>query len=69
VIAWEDVVSFVRGKYPDLPVNLEPPVPGKWTVNNDIAEKKLGIQWRNMETIVQDVLNQQLALQAKTAAA
>jgi nucleoside-diphosphate-sugar epimerase len=69
VVAWEDVVSFVRSNYPDLPVNLELPVPGKWTVNEDIAEKSLGIQWRSMETIVQDVLNQQLALQSKAAAA
>ncbi|KAJ5624650.1 dihydroflavonal-4-reductase [Penicillium lagena] len=69
VIAWEDVASFVRSKYPDLPVNLEPPFPGKWTINNDIAEKSLGIQWRSMETIVQDVLDQQLALQTNAAAA
>ncbi|KAJ5819731.1 dihydroflavonal-4-reductase [Penicillium riverlandense] len=69
VIAWEDVISFVRSKYPDLPVNLEPPVnPGKWIVNQEIAEKNLGIQWRSMETIVQEVVNQQLALQSKAAA-
>jgi hypothetical protein len=67
MIAWEDVVSFVRSKYPDLPVNLELPVPGKWTVNNDIAEKTLGIQWRSMETMLQDIVDQQLALQAAAA--
>lgn len=64
LIAWEDVVSFVRSKYPDLPVKLEPPIPGKCGMNIEIAEKNLGIQWRSMETIVQDFLDQQLALQA-----
>ncbi|KAJ5166299.1 dihydroflavonal-4-reductase [Penicillium canariense] len=65
--SWEEVASFVKSKYPALGCQLQPPFESGWTVETTGAEQNLGIKWRSEWEIVEDVVNQQLALQAKAS--
>jgi len=67
VVSWEEVGKFVQSHYPTLGCKLDPPFEGGWTVDTTAADTILGIQWRSVETIVQDVVNQQLELKASSS--
>ncbi|KAJ5919098.1 NAD(P)-binding protein [Penicillium verhagenii] len=67
-VSWEDEAKFVKEKYPSLGCKLQPPFTGGWDVYPTAAEQILGIKWRSPETIIEDVVNQQLALKAQEAA-
>ena len=67
VVSWEEVGEFVQSHYPTLGCKLDPPFEGGWTVDTTAADTILGIQWRSVETIVQDVINQQLELKASSS--
>ncbi|KAF4556535.1 NAD dependent epimerase/dehydratase-like protein 6 [Elsinoe fawcettii] len=61
---WEDVVAYLKEKYPSLPVNLKGPFDGSPVGDSTKATKVLGIQWRSYKEMISDVIDQQLALRA-----
>ncbi|KAF5857379.1 hypothetical protein ETB97_005914 [Aspergillus alliaceus] len=66
-VSWEYVVSFIKAKYPALDCKLEPPFERSWTVDTTVADQILGLKWRSEEDMIEDVINQQLALGAKAS--
>ncbi|KNG81925.1 dihydroflavonal-4-reductase [Aspergillus nomiae NRRL 13137] len=60
VVSWEKVTAFVKDHYPALGCKLEPPFTPGWTISTTSAHCILGMKWRTEETIMQDVINQQL---------
>ncbi|KAE8354580.1 hypothetical protein BDV28DRAFT_146949 [Aspergillus coremiiformis] len=66
VVSWEYVGNYVKSKYPTVHWKLEPPF-GSWTVDVSTADRILRLKWRSQEQIVDDVINQQLALRAKAS--
>ncbi|KAI8623950.1 NAD(P)-binding protein [Xylariaceae sp. FL1651] len=59
---WQDVVDFVKARYPALELKLAPPFNIFMAVDNKPAEHDLKMSWRPMETLVSSVIDQQLAL-------
>ncbi|KAB8233364.1 uncharacterized protein BDW43DRAFT_311088 [Aspergillus alliaceus] len=66
-VSWEHVVSFIKANYPALDCKLEPPFERSWTVDTTVADQILGLKWRSEEDMIEDVINQQLALGAKAS--
>ncbi|KAF2112813.1 hypothetical protein BDV96DRAFT_601644 [Lophiotrema nucula] len=66
---WEDAIEYVKEKYPDLEVKLAPPFEGRWSADVSFAEKVLGMKWRSKESILDDLIGQQLQLRAQTGGA
>ncbi|KAJ5888649.1 dihydroflavonal-4-reductase [Penicillium taxi] len=64
---WGDVASYVKEKYPSLGCKLQPPFEGGWDVETPTADKILGLKWRSYQSIIDDVVNQQLSLKAKSS--
>ncbi|KAK4638888.1 hypothetical protein QC761_703630 [Podospora bellae-mahoneyi] len=63
---YDDVVEFVKTKYPAIPVNTEGPYDEPFTVDTSRTEKELGItRWHSMEEIVSSVLDQQLEIRGR----
>lgn len=61
-LSWDGAVDLIREKYPGLGCTLQPPFEGKWTTDVTTAESVLKLKFRSLETIVTDVVNQQLRL-------
>ncbi|KAI3321858.1 NAD(P)-binding protein [Xylariaceae sp. AK1471] len=59
---WQNVVDFVKARYPALGLKLTPPFNIWLAVDNKPAELDLDMRWRSMETLVSSVIDQQLAL-------
>jgi nucleoside-diphosphate-sugar epimerase len=59
---WQDVVDFVKSRYPAVEVKLTPPFNIWLNVDNEPAERDLDMRWRSMETLAGSVVDQQLAL-------
>lgn len=58
---WDDVVSFIKEKYPQVPLKLTPPFDQPFEANASKAQQRLlGSTWRSMREIVSSVLDQQL---------
>ncbi|KAK4172676.1 hypothetical protein QBC36DRAFT_362146 [Triangularia setosa] len=63
---YDDVVGFVKRKYPDIPVNIEGPYNKPFTADTSRTERALGItRWHSMEEIVTSVLDQQLEIRGR----
>ncbi|KAK4201941.1 hypothetical protein QBC40DRAFT_222553 [Triangularia verruculosa] len=61
--SYDDVVSFVKKAYPEIPVNVEGPYDKPFTSDTSRTEKDLGImRWHSTEEIVSSVLDQQLEI-------
>jgi nucleoside-diphosphate-sugar epimerase len=59
--SWDAMTAFVKFKYPQVPVNLEPPFESGFEADGAKAEKYLGAKWLPMEDIIGSLLDQQLA--------
>ncbi|KAJ5698938.1 NAD(P)-binding protein [Penicillium macrosclerotiorum] len=66
-VSWNNVALFVQKTYPALESKLQPPIEGEWVVETTAADNILKMNWRSEETIVRDVVDQQLSLRAKTS--
>lgn len=66
VISWEDVMSYVNQKYPDLGCKLHPPFKGGWAVDTTAADSILGIEWRSEHAIIDEIVKQQLSFRSAT---
>ncbi|PHH85647.1 hypothetical protein CDD83_119 [Cordyceps sp. RAO-2017] len=64
---WEDLVAFVRARYPTLPLKLTGPFQPGLYPDASRAERDWGIKWRGMEEAVGSVLDQQMELKRKVA--
>ena len=62
---WEQVVEYVRSKYPALDVKLEGPFDEPPKVDTQRAETLLGIKWERMEDTMGSFLDQQMELRAQ----
>lgn len=60
--SYDEVVKFVKNKYPEIDVKLEGPFEVPLTADTKQTEKELGIKWRGIEEIVGSVLDQQREL-------
>ena len=58
--AWSDALDFVKREYPNHPWKLRPKEEKLWIVDTSRAESVLGMNWRSMEDMVRDVVEQQL---------
>ncbi|MCO6740717.1 hypothetical protein KQH31_31540, partial [Streptomyces sp. CHA15] len=58
----------VRDRYPQVPVSLEKgPFPvDDWRIDTSPAENDLGIKWRSGQSVVSDLIEQQLALKEQS---
>ena len=61
---WDEIVDFVNQQYPRLGCQLQPPFQVAWHADTSLADKELGIHWKSKESMVVEVVNQQLALKA-----
>ena len=59
---WKEVLDVLEKHYPNVPhkVTVDGP-PNSKNVDTSKAEKELGIKWTATETIITEVMNQQLA--------
>jgi nucleoside-diphosphate-sugar epimerase len=62
---WEEVLSFVNGKYPEAGFKTKPKSGDRLIVDTARAEVDLGFSsWKEMEAQVSDVIEQQLRLRS-----
>lgn len=61
---WDDVIEYVKTKYPQLDVKLQPPFDKNPSVETPGAENVLGIKWRGFEEMAGSVLDQQLSFRS-----
>ncbi|KAJ5722649.1 NAD(P)-binding protein [Penicillium malachiteum] len=66
-VDWEDLVSYLNEKYPELECKMKGPFEDNWKVDTTTAEEILGMKWRSAHSIIDDLTQQQLALRAKVA--
>lgn len=66
-VTWGDVVSFIKEKYPQVPLKLNPPFDQPFEANSSKARRLLDLKWRSMEDIVGSVLDQQLGFEKGNA--
>ncbi|KAK4223279.1 putative reductase [Podospora fimiseda] len=59
---WDEVVRFVKEKYPEVEMKLEGPYEPGFVADTGRTERELGIEWRGMEEIIGSVLDQQREL-------
>ncbi|PWY83855.1 NAD(P)-binding protein [Aspergillus sclerotioniger CBS 115572] len=61
-VSWDHVADFIKTKYPAADCKLEPPFEGNWKLDTTAADTILKMHWRSEETIIEDVVEQQLDL-------
>ncbi|KAF7921519.1 uncharacterized protein EAE97_011308 [Botrytis byssoidea] len=60
-MTWKDVVDVLQKDYPTVPHKLEPSTnPKVAKTDTSKAEKELGLRWAKPETIIKEVMDQQL---------
>lgn len=59
-VSWDQAAELIKRSYPQLGCKIQSPVEGRWTVDTSSADRMLKVTWRSMETIVKDVIDQQL---------
>lgn len=64
-LSWEDAIKFIEANYPGFSCKLQPPFEGGWKVDVAAANQVLGIKWRPQQTVIKDVITQQLLFQEK----
>lgn len=57
---WEQVVTFIRAKYPQVQVAWTPPFGDVAKVDVSRAEKSLGMEWKSVEEVIGSLVGQQL---------
>ncbi|OJZ89041.1 hypothetical protein ASPFODRAFT_155439 [Aspergillus luchuensis CBS 106.47] len=64
---WKDVAEIVKKEYPHLGFNISTDISGEssWPVDTTKAETELGMQWRSVEQITRDVIDQQIELRSQ----
>ncbi|KAL2820084.1 NAD(P)-binding protein [Aspergillus granulosus] len=63
---WKDVATIVKKEYPHLGFKISEEIAGEsWPVNTTKAETELGMQWRSLEQITRDVIDQQIELRSQ----
>ncbi|GLB04124.1 hypothetical protein AtubIFM57258_009840 [Aspergillus tubingensis] len=63
---WKDVAEVVKKEYPQLGFKISNDISGEsWPVDTTKAETELGMQWRSLEQITRDVIDQQIELRSK----
>lgn len=60
--SWREVYDFVKTRYPNVPVKLDPVDSINYMVDTTRAERELGMEFRQMEEQVAEVMDQQLEL-------
>lgn len=58
---WKDVVDILQKHYSSVPYKLAAAENYPTKVDTTRAETELGIKWASLETIITEVMNQQLA--------
>jgi nucleoside-diphosphate-sugar epimerase len=61
---WKDVVEIAQKHFPNAPIKLAPTEPELTKTDTSKAEKELGITWATPETIITEVMKQQLGFLA-----
>lgn len=61
--SWENAIKYIKDHYPGLDYKLEPPFEGGWVVDTTAADQILKLGWRSQETVIKNVIDQQLAFQ------
>lgn len=63
---WKDVAEVVKKEYPHLGFKISNDISGEsWPVDTTKAETELGMQWRSLEQITRDVIDQQIELRSQ----
>ncbi|KAL3459548.1 hypothetical protein BJX64DRAFT_291214 [Aspergillus heterothallicus] len=62
--SWSEVYEFVKGEFPELPIQLEPVDRSDYAADAGKASRELGIEFKGMEVQVAEVVRQQLELRA-----
>ncbi|PYH35833.1 putative 3-beta hydroxysteroid dehydrogenase/isomerase [Aspergillus neoniger CBS 115656] len=64
--SWKDVAEVVKKEYPHLGFKISSDISGEsWPVDTTKAETELGMQWRSLEQITRDVIDQQIELRSQ----
>jgi nucleoside-diphosphate-sugar epimerase len=64
--SWDDIIEYVKKGFPTAGIKVSPKAGHGWKVDTTLARTVLRFEtWREMETQVKDVLNQQLSLRSK----
>ncbi|PWY68217.1 3-beta hydroxysteroid dehydrogenase/isomerase family protein [Aspergillus eucalypticola CBS 122712] len=64
--SWKDVAEVVKKEYPHLGFKISNDISGEsWPVDTTKAEAELGMQWRSLEQMTRDVIDQQIELRSK----
>lgn len=59
---WGDVARIVQKHYPNIGAGISADIEGtSWLTDNTKAEKDLKIEWRSLEQMVREVVDQQLS--------
>ncbi|KAF7547848.1 hypothetical protein G7046_g8875 [Stylonectria norvegica] len=58
---WDEAVKIINQKYADLGCKIVTPLRADWTAEVSETEKVLKLNWKSMENILSDVIDQQLA--------
>ncbi|KAJ5761860.1 uncharacterized protein N7511_005242 [Penicillium nucicola] len=64
-VSWDQAVELIKRDYPQVGCKIQSPVEGGWNVDTSSADRLLMINWRSMETIIKDVLDQQLGFEER----
>ncbi|KAK0639504.1 hypothetical protein B0T16DRAFT_518387 [Cercophora newfieldiana] len=67
--SWEEIIGFVKARYPSVDVKLEGPFLTPFTADTSRAETQLGVKWRGIQEILASVLNQQMELRSRSVRA
>lgn len=63
---WKDMAEVVKKEYPHLGFKISNDISGEsWPVDTTKAETELGMQWRSLEQITRDVIDQQIELRSQ----
>lgn len=66
--SWDEVSEFAQRKYPQASFKTKPKSAPGWDVQTGRAERELGMSsWKEMETQVSDVVDQQLGLRGDSS--
>lgn len=66
--SWSDVARIVRRDYPGIGAKINEDISGEsYPLDTTEAEEVLGMNWRSLDQMVKDVLDQQLGLMKKAA--
>ncbi|GAQ46011.1 hypothetical protein AtubIFM56815_007179 [Aspergillus tubingensis] len=63
---WKDVAEVVKKEYPHLGFKISNDISGEsWPVDTTKADTELGMQWRSLEQMTRDIIDQQIELRSQ----